>query len=85
MQCSDNIVTFPLGIKDDYVPDCLLDFQFLQSDLRKVFREVEMYTFYMFKYKTSWCPNKKDSHDSKSCIFAHHLRDFRRPPELFRY
>lgn len=39
----------------------------------------------MFKYKTSWCPNKKDSHDSKSCIFAHHLRDFRRPPELFKY
>lgn len=85
MHYSDNSVTLSLGIKDDYVPDCLLDFQFLQSDLRKVFREVEMYTFYMFKYKTSWCPNKKDSHDSKSCIFAHHLRDFRRPPELFRY
>ncbi len=39
----------------------------------------------MFKYKTAWCPNKKDSHDSKSCIYAHHTRDFRRPPEIFRY
>lgn len=73
------------SIKDDYVPDCLSDFPFLQVDLRRVFREVEQYTFYMFKYKTAWCPNKKDSHDSKSCIYAHHLRDFRRPPELFRY
>ena len=39
----------------------------------------------MFYYKTSWCPTKKDSHDSKSCIYAHHMRDFRRPPDLFKY
>lgn len=39
----------------------------------------------MFFYKTSWCPTKKDSHDSKSCIYAHHTRDFRRPPDLFKY
>ena len=39
----------------------------------------------MFKYKSAWCPNKKDSHDSKSCVYAHHLRDLRRPPELFNY
>ena len=39
----------------------------------------------MFFYKTSWCPTSKDSHDSKSCIYAHHLRDFRRPPDLFKY
>jgi hypothetical protein len=46
---------------------------------------MEAFTFYMFKYKSSWCPNKKDSHDSKSCIYAHHTRDFRRPPEIFKY
>jgi hypothetical protein len=46
---------------------------------------VGAYAFYMFKYKTAWCPNKKDSHDSKSCYYAHHTRDFRRPPELFVY
>lgn len=39
----------------------------------------------MFKYKTSWCPNKKDSHDSKGCNYAHHSRDFRRPPLFFMY
>jgi len=39
----------------------------------------------MFRYKSSWCPNRKDSHDSKACLYAHHMRDFRRPPELFKY
>ena len=39
----------------------------------------------MFMYKSTWCPTKKDSHDSKGCIYAHHLRDFRRPPEVFKY
>lgn len=39
----------------------------------------------MFNYKTSWCTSKKDSHESMSCNYAHHLRDFRRPPMLFRY
>ena len=74
-----------LGIKDDYVPDCLLTFPYLNSALELEYQKVEVFTFYMFKYKSSWCPNKKDSHDSKSCIYAHHTRDFRRPPELFKY
>ena len=39
----------------------------------------------MFRYKSCWCPNRQDSHDSKSCIYAHHMRDFRRPPEIFKY
>jgi hypothetical protein len=67
------------------VPDCLLNFSALQADLESEYRQIEVFTFYMFKYKTSWCPNKKDSHDSKSCIYAHHTRDFRRPPDIFKY
>ena len=39
----------------------------------------------MFRYKTAWCKLNKDSHDSKKCIFAHHMRDFRRPYEIFKY
>jgi len=76
-----------LGIKDDYVPDCLQNFPPLRQDLEKMYKEgtYEAFTFYMFKYKSSWCPNKKDSHDSKSCIYAHHMRDFRRPPDIFKY
>lgn len=74
-----------LGIKDDYVPDCLVEFGCLTADLDKLYKNIEVFTFYMFKYKTSWCPNKKDSHDSKSCFYAHHTRDFRRPPDVFKY
>ena len=84
------VITFlqiNLGIKDDFVPECLLEFQPLRQDLEKIYKDgcYEVFTFYMFKYKSSWCPNKKDSHDSKSCIYAHHMRDFRRPPDLFKY
>ena len=79
------LITSLLGIKDDHVPDCLLQFDYLQCDLYKAYKDCGPYAFYMFKYKTAWCPNKKDAHDSKSCIYAHHTRDFRRPPELFKY
>ncbi len=46
---------------------------------------MDLFSFYMFKYKSCWCPSRKDSHDSKSCIYAHNMRDFRRPPEIFNY
>ncbi len=73
------------SIKDDFVPECLLQWEYLCCDLFALYEQVGPYAFYMFKYKTAWCPNKKDSHDSKSCLYAHHTRDFRRPPELFKY
>ncbi len=75
------------SMKDDNVPSCLLDFPGLNCDLDTCHlnESVSTMTFYMFKYKTAWCPHKKNSHDSKSCIYAHHFRDFRRPPEMFKY
>ena len=75
----------PIGIKDDYVPECMLNYKPFNLNLEEEQKAVALFTFYMFKYKSSWCPNKKDSHDSKSCMYAHHTRDFRRPPELFKY
>ena len=71
--------------KDDHVIDCLLDEPAFNEDLSKVFNKIESFTFYMFKYKSSWCPNRHESHDSKNCIYAHHMRDFRRPPAYFDY
>ena len=73
------------SIKDDFVLDCLLDAKPLNENLNSTFKTMEVFTFYMFKYKSAWCPNRKDSHDSKNCIYAHHMRDFRRPPEIFKY
>jgi len=73
------------SVKDDSVPEILLKCPQLNQNLDELFKTMDPLAFYMFKYKSSWCPNKKDSHDSKSCIYAHHMRDFRRPPEFFRY
>ncbi len=72
-------------MKDDFVPDCLSGCGELNQNLDELYKNMEVFSFYMYKYKTSWCPNKKDSHDSKGCIYAHHMRDFRRPPDLFKY
>ena len=73
------------SIKDDYVLDCLLSATPLKENLNMIYKALENFTFFMFRYKSCWCPNRKDSHDSKSCIYAHHMRDFRRPPEIFKY
>lgn len=72
-------------IKDDFVPECLLNCSFLNNPLNQLYQRDDHYLFYMFFYKTSWCPHKRDSHDSKGCIYAHHMRDFRRPPDYFSY
>ena len=67
------------------VIDSLLEPPALNENLNTIYKTLEAFTFYMFRYKSCWCPNRKESHDSKSCIYAHHMRDFRRPPEIFKY
>jgi hypothetical protein len=73
------------SIKDDFVLESLLEAKPFKENLNMIYKTLEVFTFYMFRYKSCWCPNRKQSHDSKSCIFAHHMRDFRRPPEIFNY
>ena len=41
--------------------------------------------FYMFHYKTVWCPFNLDLHDKSLCVYAHNWQDFRRKPHLFEY
>ncbi len=67
------------------MPECLLMCPYLNFNLQSLYLNEDRFVFYMFMYKTTWCPTKKDCHDSKSCIYAHHMRDFRRPPEIFKY
>jgi len=40
--------------------------------------------FYMFFFKTEWCPFRKDHHKA-DCVYAHNWQDFRRKPHLFEY
>ena len=71
--------------KDDHVIECLLNEPAFNENLKELYQKMESFTFYMYKYKTSWCPDRANSHDSKNCLYAHHMRDFRRPPEIFKY
>ena len=71
--------------KDDTVLDCLIQEPEFNENLSELFKQMESFTFYMFKYKSAWCPERAESHDSKNCVYAHHMRDFRRPPSLFEY
>lgn len=40
--------------------------------------------FFMFYFKTEWCPFRKDHHKA-DCVYAHNWQDFRRKPHLFQY
>jgi len=40
--------------------------------------------FYMYNFKTEWCPFRKDHHKA-DCVYAHNWQDFRRNPQLFQY
>lgn len=41
--------------------------------------------FYMFTYKTTYCPNIAEKHDWTQCIYAHRFTDYRRSPQKFHY
>lgn len=41
--------------------------------------------FFMFHYKTQWCPYNLAYHDKALCVYAHNLQDFRRKPNLYSY
>lgn len=41
--------------------------------------------FYMFYYKTVWCPYNIYKHDRAYCVYAHNWQDFRRRPDLHFY
>jgi hypothetical protein len=51
----------------------------LQVDLiHNMLKDID---FYMFHFKTVWCPFTMDKdHDPKKCVYAHNLQDFRRKP-----
>ena len=41
--------------------------------------------FYIFHYKTLWCPFNLTSHDKALCVYAHNWQDFRRRPNVYEY
>ena len=41
--------------------------------------------FYVFHFKTVWCPYNEDKHARDACVYAHNWQDFRRKPFFFSY
>jgi len=41
--------------------------------------------FYMFHFKTVWCPFNLTQHDKALCVYAHNWQDYRRKPHLHSY
>eukprot|EP00826_Nyctotherus_ovalis_P044235 TRINITY_DN4766_c0_g1_i2.p1 TRINITY_DN4766_c0_g1~~TRINITY_DN4766_c0_g1_i2.p1 ORF type:complete len:477 (-),score=125.03 TRINITY_DN4766_c0_g1_i2:208-1638(-) len=41
--------------------------------------------FFMYRYKTGYCPDIANKHDWTACIYAHRFTDYRRPPDQFKY
>jgi hypothetical protein len=41
--------------------------------------------FYMFHFKTVWCPYSDTNHQRDACVYAHNWQDFRRKPHVFDY
>lgn len=41
--------------------------------------------FYIFHYKTLWCPFNLTQHDKALCVYAHNWQDFRRKPNVYEY
>jgi len=41
--------------------------------------------FYMFHFKTVWCPFNLTQHDKALCVYAHNWQDYRRKPNVCAY
>ncbi len=41
--------------------------------------------FYMFHFKTVWCPFNETNHARDQCVYAHNWQDFRRKPHVYPY
>lgn len=41
--------------------------------------------FFLFHYKTVWCPFNLTQHDKGLCVYAHNWQDFRRKPHVYAY
>jgi hypothetical protein len=41
--------------------------------------------FYIFHFKTIWCPFNLTQHDKALCVYAHNWQDYRRKPNMHSY
>ena len=57
----------------------------LAEDLEHLQQTMDPEMFYMYRYKTAYCPQKNVKHEWAQCIYAHKPQDYRRPPDCYKY
>lgn len=57
----------------------------LSRPLEESFYEMSSDTFFMYRYKTLYCPHTSAKHDWNSCLYAHWVYDYRRAPDANYY
>ena len=56
-----------------------------QKRLEIYLKTIEPVMFYIYRYKTSVCPNKSKDHDWNHCVYSHKPFDHRRAPDKYYY
>jgi len=78
--------TYPNSIAScEYGEYCC--FAHSESDIKidlihKFTRDID---FYIFHYKTVWCPFNETNHARDQCVYAHNWQDYRRRPHVYPY
>jgi hypothetical protein len=71
--------------KCEYGPFCSFAHSEEEIKIPLLHRIVPDDDFFMFYFKTVWCPFNKAQHDKKLCVYAHNWQDFRRKPQDINY
>jgi len=76
---------FPKNLdKCEYKDYCSFAHSHKELKVRLIHQMTKDQDFFMFYYKTEWCPFNKE-HNKAQCPYAHNYQDFRRKPHLFNY
>jgi len=70
--------------KCDYGDYCSFAHNTKELKTRLIHKMKKDLDFYLFYYKTEWCPFNKE-HNKAFCAYAHNWQDFRRKPNVFSY
>lgn len=70
--------------KCDYGDYCSFAHSTKELKTRLIHKMMKDADFYMFYFKTEWCPFNKE-HNKAQCVYAHNWQDFRRKPNIYHY
>ena len=67
------------NIRCQYKEFCAFAHNQTEIKIKIIHLETRDQDFFMYKYKTIWCPDTQH-HDRSTCVYAHNIQDFRRNP-----